>query len=322
MCLMRFSSPTMRRMTRRERRKATGNDFSMAFCVVEAKRWNRVLVARRREDAEDGVPSTQMLRYLRRVDDVTKGGLRWGILTNGRVWRLYWQGALSVAEDFLEIDLGKALDLSRCRLDILDKRPSRFADDTNGAHIRSNFSWLCLGARPSCRSKEARPFHDFARAKGKFWEAQVAKNLSDTVFDGSSPRCPTRSPRPIPRARTNSSAYLEEVRHGALILLYRLLFVLYAEDRNLLPDETGPYADYCLTQNAPRNRRPHGGGARVSGDFVTYWPKLASIFARSPMATMRWAYLPTMAVCSSAQRRRSSSARNFPDASSRTRFSD
>ena len=52
-----------------------------------------------------------MLRYLRRVDDVTKGKVRWGVLTNGRVWRLDFQGALSVAEDFLEIDLGKALDL-------------------------------------------------------------------------------------------------------------------------------------------------------------------------------------------------------------------
>ena len=82
--------------------------FQHGVCIVEAKRWNRVLD---REDArrkgEDGVPSTQMLRYLRRVDDVTNGGLRWGMLTNGRHWRLYFQRALSVAEDFLEIDLGK-----------------------------------------------------------------------------------------------------------------------------------------------------------------------------------------------------------------------
>jgi hypothetical protein len=48
--------------------------FQHGLCVVEAKRWNRALD---RQDAarkgEDGVPSTQMLRYLRRVDDVTKG---------------------------------------------------------------------------------------------------------------------------------------------------------------------------------------------------------------------------------------------------------
>lgn len=41
-----------------------------------------------------------------------------------------------------------------------------------------------------------------------------------------------------------TEAWLEQVRQGALILLYRLLFVLYAEDRDLLPDERGPYADY------------------------------------------------------------------------------
>ena len=48
------------------------------------------------------------------------------------------------------------------------------------------------------------------------------------------------------RQRILSDAYLAEVREAALILLYRLLFILYAEDRNLLPEEIGPYADFCL----------------------------------------------------------------------------
>ena len=52
-----------------------------------------------------------MLRYLRRVDDLSEGGVRWGILTNGQYWRLYWQGALSVSEQFFEIDLAAVLDL-------------------------------------------------------------------------------------------------------------------------------------------------------------------------------------------------------------------
>lgn len=45
-----------------------------------------------------------MLRYHRRIDDLTSGRLRWGILTNGTKWRLYWAGARSVSEEFLEID--------------------------------------------------------------------------------------------------------------------------------------------------------------------------------------------------------------------------
>ncbi len=104
--------------------------FDHGVCVVEAKRWNRLLDrADAGQKGEDGVPSTQMLRYLRRVDDVTNGGLRWGILTNGRHWRLYFRGALSVAEDFLEIDLGKVFDLPGCERDLLDKRPDIFADE-------------------------------------------------------------------------------------------------------------------------------------------------------------------------------------------------
>jgi hypothetical protein len=79
--------------------------LQFGLCLVEAKRWQRVLDRGAREDSEIEVPSTQMLRYMRRADDVTNGDLRWGILTNGRHWRLYFQGAMSVAEDFLEIDL-------------------------------------------------------------------------------------------------------------------------------------------------------------------------------------------------------------------------
>ena len=41
-------------------------------------------------------------------------------------------------------------------------------------------------------------------------------------------------------------APLAEVREAALILLYRLLFILYAEDRDLLPVRDERYDDYAL----------------------------------------------------------------------------
>jgi hypothetical protein len=52
-----------------------------------------------------------MLRYLRRIDDITSGTLRWGILTNGAKWRLYFSGARSVSEQFFELDIAAILDL-------------------------------------------------------------------------------------------------------------------------------------------------------------------------------------------------------------------
>ena len=71
-------------------------------------------------------PSTQMLRYLRRIDDLTTGKLRWGILTNGTKWRLYWAGARSLSEEFREVDLGRVLGL--------DGGDDLFASDADRDH--------------------------------------------------------------------------------------------------------------------------------------------------------------------------------------------
>lgn len=82
-------------------------DFGLA--IVESKRWQRPLDRQSGRRGEETAPSTQMLRYLRRVEDLTTGKLRWGILTNGARWRLYYQGAQSVSEHFFEIDLAAVL---------------------------------------------------------------------------------------------------------------------------------------------------------------------------------------------------------------------
>ena len=76
--------------------------YEFGLAVVESKRWLRPLDRRSGRRGEENAPSTQMLRYLRRVDDLTTGKLRWGILTNGTRWRLYYQGSRSVSEQFFE----------------------------------------------------------------------------------------------------------------------------------------------------------------------------------------------------------------------------
>ena len=83
--------------------------YGHGLAIVESKRWLRPLDRRSGRRGEESAPSTQMLRYLRRIDDVTTGKVRWGILTNGARWRLYWAGARSVSEQFVEIDLAAVL---------------------------------------------------------------------------------------------------------------------------------------------------------------------------------------------------------------------
>ena len=92
----------------------------LGLAVVEAKRWLRELD--RRDEAGNtsanlkprdfGAPSSQMLRYLSRIDVTSDRAVKWGMLTNGAVWRLYWQDARSRSEEFLELNLAAALGVS------------------------------------------------------------------------------------------------------------------------------------------------------------------------------------------------------------------
>jgi hypothetical protein len=104
--------------------------FQYGLAVLEAKRWGRALDrADKRDPSEEGVPSTQMLQYLSRVDIQTNSKVRLGILTNGNVWRVYFQGALSVSEDYFEVDLAKALGLPNHEMNLLDRADVRLSHD-------------------------------------------------------------------------------------------------------------------------------------------------------------------------------------------------
>ncbi len=243
--------------------------FELGACLVEAKRWGAPL-DRAGDRQQLQAPSTQLMHYLRRADDVTGGKLRWGILTNGRIWRLYWQGALSIAEDFLEIDLAKATGVEPP--DLLD------ASGPGPDHVLRLFV-LLFGRAAFIRSEAGTTLHQRALVAGRQWEARVAADLSDVVFDRVFPTLVRALPIADPaRPADIDAAYLESVRTGALILLYRLLFVLYAEDRNLLPDEHGPYKAYALTALRHEIAEKRAGNVAFSDRMALIWPRLSGIF--------------------------------------------
>ena len=175
-----------------------------------------------------------MLRYLRRVDDLTSGALRWGILTNGARWRLYYQGARSVSEQFFEIDLAALLDLPGHNDGLFAlSQPER----------RHGLKLFVLFFRREAflpGTADSRTLHQRALDEGRFHQERVAAKLSDLVFG----RVFLELARAI--ADEASDAPLAEVRDAALVVLYRLLFILYAEDRDLLPVRDERYDDYGL----------------------------------------------------------------------------
>ena len=234
--------------------------YEFGLAIVESKRWLRPLDRRSGRRGEETAPSAQMLRYLRRVDDLTTGAVRWGILTNGQQWRLYYQGALSVSEQFFQLDLAAILDVPGYNEDLFALDPSE------------RRHWLRLFVLAFSRraflpdTADNRSFHQRAIEEGRFHQKHVAASLSDLVFGHVFPDLA----RAIADAAPEAS--LSEVREAALILLYRLLFILYAEDRNLLPVRDSRYDDYALREKVRGDigRRKDVGDV-FSAKAARYW---------------------------------------------------
>jgi hypothetical protein len=243
--------------------------FRHGASLVEAKRWGRPLD--RQGAGDQGVPSTQIMHYLQRASVVTEGRMPWGMLTNGRHWRLYYQNALSVAEDFFEIDLGKVFDLPGCV-------PELFDGGMTAEHAFRLFV-LAFGRDAFLPTEQGRSFHLIALDETKRWEERVRKNLAETVFSDVFPKLIAAIPLADPnRPAEIDATYAEEVRSSAMFLLYRLLFILYAEDRDLLPDEKGPYAPYCLTQLRKEIEQQDNDGRKPLERSQAYWSRLETIF--------------------------------------------
>ncbi len=208
--------------------------YQFGLAVVESKRWGRPLDRRSERRDEVTAPSTQMLRYLRRADDLTEGKLRWGVLTNGAKWRLYYSGARSVSEQFFEIDLGGILGL-----------PDRNGDspalpESDRRHWLAVFMLVFRKEAFLPGAADPRTFHQRSIDESRFYEERVAGNLSKLVFGEVFPKLARAIALAAP------AAPLERVREAVLIYLYRLLFILYAEDRNLLPVRDDRYDDYAM----------------------------------------------------------------------------
>ena len=233
--------------------------YELGLALVESKRWGRPLDRRSGRPDEETAPSTQMLRYLRRAGDLATGGPRWGILADGRYWRLYFAGARSVAEQFFEIDLAALLGAGR--------EGDLFAlGDAERRHALKLFLLVFRREAFLPGTADPRTFHRRAIDQGRFHEERVAASLSDTVFGRVFPTLARALAAAAPEVP------LTEVREAALVLLYRLLFLLYAEDRGLLPVREARYGEYALRK-------------RVRADV---WRRKDAEIAFSSVATGYW----------------------------------
>ena len=237
-----------------ESKVRAGNPFQNATVVEESKRFGLALDSRDRNDrAQRGTPHGQILRYLATAEIESEGHIRWGILTNGSVWRLYDYRARPRASGFFEADLAELL------------KPGN-EDDLRVFHLLFRRESFTL------RDGATTTFLEAALAEGRRYEEQVAQDLSGVVFERVFPSL-------VNALAKESGGSLSESRDAALIFLYRLLFVLYAEDRGLLPVNDARYDDYGLRKSVRDDI-----GSRMAADdtysaiATNYYDHLTTLF--------------------------------------------
>ncbi len=225
-----------------------------AFAVGDAKYWNRSLDVAVKQSGGDPFtnknPSYQIWFYME------QSGVEWGILTNGRLWRLYHKDSAHRLDRFYEVDLDAVVNG-----DSLDNFLYFYA-----FFARSAFEPHALGVAAIRHASM-----EYARGIGDTFKSQVydaLRHLAQGFLDYA------------PNGLQPDAETLKDIYDNGLIVLYRLLFVLYAEARELLPVQESPlYRDqYSLHAIKHRVARDLQQGIRLLPTSGTLWPQLQTLF--------------------------------------------
>lgn len=206
---------------------------------VLAYHWNRFLDGkdplRDRESPEEN-PGALVVSLLER------GESDWAIVTNGRLWRLYSRRTPARATNYYEIDLHELVtegaagevpgDAFRFFW-LLFRRQSLERGETSlrGESIKASFLDRLLAGS-----------EDYARELGERLKEQVFERIFPALAAGFQSSLAATEP-----ARPLDEDALATIHRATLTLLYRLLFLLYAESRALLPlAESKEYFDASL----------------------------------------------------------------------------
>jgi hypothetical protein len=189
--------------------------YANAIAIVEAKRFDRSLDRRRATGSLSEDPVAQIIHY------VSTTRVPFGILTNGRIWRLYAQKGDLVEGAHYEVDLIALMEAG-------DPRAlRRFAAFFRAAAFRPDAS--------------GRSFLDRALDESRANAVKVGDALQRQVF---------RAVPDIALGLLGEDGHTPEslkkaFEHG-LVFLYRLLFCLHAEARGLLPVDSRHYFEYSI----------------------------------------------------------------------------
>lgn len=243
--------------------------YPHALTLLEAKYWDRPLQgAGAGTDREN--PVLQINRYLDDGHIHSGNRITWAILSNGRLWRLYWRGAASRALTFFEVDLPDLIE-----------RPH----EQEGDWARFRFFPVFFGRTAFARDAAGTCDLDRLREAAERYAQEVGASLEQAIY-GEGGAFLTLAKGLWRDATQDGAITLEESPLGnlraleaaTLVLLYRLLFLLYAEDRELLPVRQASYLAVSLRALRDQAADTVDQGRVPTGRRAVTWGHLESLF--------------------------------------------
>ena len=230
--------------------------------IVECKAWgNPFDTSGSGSESRRGETAAQQIqRYLLIAGTDSNESLRWGILTNGARWRIYSYRARPR-------DRAWEIDLER----LLVSQDLFHALDDDGIH-QLRLAWLLLRRDswiPAPGERES--FLDRLLAKGRHADEQVAASLSKAIFSEVYPDLVSAL------WRHDEHAAADQIANAALTILYRLLFIFYAEDRGMLNTEDPRYREYSLRHGVREPAVSQLAAGNPSSVFTRFWDHLATL---------------------------------------------
>ena len=199
--------------------KDTSDLFEGGTGLVEAKQWDANFNQRFSEQRPYRNASHQVKHYLERTPE----NIQWGILTNGRKWRLYGTKDYET-QTYYEIDLPELLergDLEAFKYFYVFFRPAAFRESAGTTFLETVWSESETAAQ------------------------ELGEDLQDNVFTALRVLGHGFIETNDLSIDPNDEERLNELKDQSLVLLYRLMFVLYAEARELIhPEGQGAVNEY------------------------------------------------------------------------------
>lgn len=232
--------------------------YSKALAICDAKYWGRPLdikLTDKRDTYTNTNPSFQIVNYL------VGANVDWGILTSGKLWRFYYQKASSRSSNFYEIDLEDLL--------------------LRGYSEAFLYFFLFFRKEAFIKDSHGKSFLDQVLEGSTHYATELSDLLKEKVFEEIFPHLARgflhyRKTGMGIQAETDET--LKEIYNGTLTLLYRLLFILYAEDRDLLLVKEKAYRHYSLANIKEKVAELRDKKATLSEISTDLWSDLDTLF--------------------------------------------